>query len=329
MLIIHRAFARLPSRNNFLPCSILLFPKIPCPLFLPFSASSLPLHLYYPLNNSLCVESDFRCLPPLPPSREGRSLRGAGSWQRLFCASALSLSLFFFFLPFPLLSRDSAAFSSRWRCAGSQSSHAWSAANRHVPRACTSFSDCTYMTAVPVVLSVTLTPTPSYSAGGLTLQLSFGRLQTTGATTWNNTWMLCFHESLQWLHNKAPSIFFFFFSARLSFLSGFSSYIIQYLLYTHKNMALPYFLCCQEICRILLWPCMIHFFRVSSPRPTSRRNQLTVTCGKLLWEKFRQQRMWRKEKKKKNVPQRTVCKAVVSGLFLTPKIPQLFIKRHV
>ena len=37
----------------------------------------------------------------------------------------------------------------------------------------------------------------------------------------------------------------------------------------------------------------------------------------------------KRKKKKKNVPQRTVCKAVVSGLFLTPKIPQLFIKRHV
>ena len=75
MLIIHRAFARLPSRNNFLPFSILLFPKIPCPLFLPFSASSLPLHLYYPLNNSLCVESDFRCLPPTlhHPAQAGAS----------------------------------------------------------------------------------------------------------------------------------------------------------------------------------------------------------------------------------------------------------------
>ena len=210
MLIIHRAFARLPSRNNFLPCSILLFPKIPCPLFLPFSASSLPLHLYYPLNNSLCVESDFRCLPP--PSSIPR--RQEPPRRRFLAALVLRqcpIPLFVFFLPFPLLSKDSAAFSSRWRRAGSQSSHAWSAANRHVPRACTSFSDCTYMTAVPVVLSVTLTPTPSYSAGGLTLQLSFGRLQTTGATTWNNTWMLCFHESLQWLHNKAPSIFFFFF----------------------------------------------------------------------------------------------------------------------
>lgn len=151
---------------------------------------------------------------------------------------------------------------------------------------CTSFSDCTYMTAVPVVLSVMLTPTPP--VGLLPPHMQAQVVQ-------HYSFHLVVYKPQVWQHERTHrccismntcsgyTIRLFTFFCKTFIPVRVSSYIIQYLLYTHKNMALPYFLCCQEICRILLWPCMIHFFCVSSPRPTTRRNQLTVTCGKLLW----------------------------------------------
>lgn len=74
-----------------------------------------------------------------------------------------SLCFFFvFFFAFPLLSRDSAAFSSWWLYAGLQSSHVWSAANRRVPCLLVSFGLRIWpfvSTSVPVMLLLRLTPT--------------------------------------------------------------------------------------------------------------------------------------------------------------------------
>lgn len=227
-----------------------------------------------------------------PPSREGMSLGGAGSWQRLFCASAPSLSLFFCRslccqeIPLPSLLGDAVL-----DCGPPTS-------DLLPTDMCTSFSDCTYMTAVPVVLSVMLTPTPP--VGLLPPHMQAQVVQ-------HYSFHLVVYKPQVWQHERTHrccismntcsgyTIRLFTFFCKTFIPVRVSSYIIQYLLYTHKNMALPYFLCCQEICRILLWPCMIHFFCVSSPRPTTRRNQLTVTCGKLLWEKLWQQRMWKKK----------------------------------
>lgn len=81
--------------SPFASClSLLLLPTCPCPSP-SLSASFLPLHLYYPLNNSLCIKLYFCFFPPFP--HEGTSLEALVPGRTSFVA-VLHPSLCF--LPF-------------------------------------------------------------------------------------------------------------------------------------------------------------------------------------------------------------------------------------
>lgn len=125
--------------------------------FFSLSASVLLLPLYYLLNNSLCIESDFSFFLSLSLfffiwRHEPWS---SGSWQGLFSANAPSL---------PLFSSTSLCyqeilqlFSSQLLHEGLQLSYVWSAAKRHVPLFTVSVTICNHL--CPCLFFITTPPT--------------------------------------------------------------------------------------------------------------------------------------------------------------------------
>lgn len=127
--------------------------------------------------------------------------------------------------------------------------------------------------------------------------------------------MLYFHEHLQWLHNKALYIFLQDFHS----CQGFLLYNPVFTVHAQEYGS-PIFLVLpgdmQNPSLTVYDPFLLCFF------PKANHQKKSAHCH--MWETSLSRGC-----EKKSVPQRTVCKAAFSGLFLTPKLPQLLIKGHV